>query len=166
MLQELLNDIAGASLNTKLFMGASITVLSLAIYFILKKSPGIIVALGLIGVLHVIFGVLLAGFVRYSLLVHTIVYFIPSLLGGLVASLVLVKAEPKGSRTFQVNYQSNKGVVSLDLWRGGAIFGASGYGKTKSVFLPIIEHCAIRNLSAIIYDYANSSRKPPNHLEF
>jgi len=93
----------------------------------------------------------------YSISINATVIFLPAFILSLLVDVLVSPSKKKQkadtNNPFLVGFETDKGKYYFDLIRGFAIFGASGSGKTKSGFLPIIKHCADFGLSGIIYDY-------------
>lgn len=94
-MSDIFNLLIDSDLTTKLFVLISVIILSL-VQFILFRLPFKIIT---ILALHNLFGVILARVTSYNLLVHLVLYIIPSILISGVLTLIFPrKKKPNGKR--------------------------------------------------------------------
>ena len=86
-----------------------------------------------------------------------VVISIPSLFLAFFLYALSPRKEKEKVDPFKVIMKIGKGapVVINNIMRGLAIFGSAGAGKTASIFVPIIKHCAQFNFSGMSYDFKN-----------
>ena len=102
------------------------------------------------------FGYFLSLVSEYNILVHLVIYFLPSLIIALILKHFL-RARDKISNvgSFSFTYEVVKGtrVIINNIFRSVALIGGAGSGKTKSIIKPTIKQMARQNFCGAIYDY-------------
>ena len=86
-----------------------------------------------------------------------VVISIPSLFLAFFLYALFPRKEKEEIDPLKVVMEIGKGapVVINNIMRGLAIFGSAGAGKTASIFVPIIRHCAKHNFCGMSYDFKN-----------
>lgn len=150
-MSDIFNLLIDSDLTTKLFVLISVAILSL-VQFIFFRLPFKIIT---ILALHNIFGVMLARVTSYNLMVHLVLYFIPSLLiSGILTLLFPRNKKPKREMgPYDLSFKTNKGDLVLNPFAGVCILGVPKAGKTASIVKPTIEQLAQKGYCGAIYDY-------------
>lgn len=144
-----LNLLKSADLETKVFMLISVLVLSIlqAIIFRYKWRIPLTV------ILYSLFGLLLWKISHYNLIVHLVFYVLPSFFIGQILWL-LYKKKKVYEGEYPFYYQTDNGTIKIyNIFRGLAIFGGPGSGKTESIIKPTIKNMAKYGFCGVIYDY-------------
>ncbi len=139
------------TLQTKLFILIADLVLAGIFYLIFKvRNTPLKITFTLFVIIF--FGVFLAKIWTFRILPFTYIYILPSILMALFLHFFVVfTAEKEG---FWFEYDSDHGkLIIKNPFRGFAVFGGAGSGKTKSITKPTIINCAKKNVTGIIYDY-------------
>lgn len=146
---ELLHYVIDSDVYTKIFIISSILVLLLIQWLIIRFRIGWL----LIPLLHIAFGYLLSFVTTYNLSVHILLYVIPSL--SMAILLYFSTRKPVTNiGEFPFTYRTDKGdLVLYNIFRGMAIFGGPGSGKTESLIKPTIKNMAAHKFCGVIYDY-------------
>ncbi|MEM6768060.1 MAG: type IV secretion system DNA-binding domain-containing protein [Bacteroidota bacterium] len=139
------------SLSALIFIGSILLVLTVLQLLILKRTS-LALSVILLLILHSATVWTLIHFSSLSEIQYGHFLLLPSLAFSLVGYALGSGRQKKGS-IWEVVFPAKGKDVHLDLIRGLAIFGAAGFGKTKSAFAPIIQHCADQRMAGIFYDY-------------
>lgn len=138
--------------------------LTLGICFLLLAGLQLLIFRGLSMLMGVLSLIVLHAFAYFGVNALTdlsaVQYGMFLLLPSLAVALIIysIKGASKGHSKkegdiWEVTFPAKGQPVVLSLIRGLSIFGAAGYGKTKSAFAPIVKHCADHGLAGIFYDY-------------
>ena len=150
---NLIGELIDSNLTTKIFIFIFIIILSVINYFLFKAKK-LIQGLIIFASVHILFGILLSFLSQYTPLVHFEIYMLPSVATGyLINFFADDSSDNKDKSPFLVPYNTDKGIIEIDLQKGLAIFGAAGSGKSRSGFVPIFKHAAANRISLINYDY-------------
>ncbi|HNP96127.1 MAG TPA: type IV secretion system DNA-binding domain-containing protein [Cyclobacteriaceae bacterium] len=103
----------------------------------------------------VITGQVLALWVAYRTsdpwLVYLILFTAPSVMVGLFIGWL--SSSSVAHNKYTVKMDTTSGSIGVDIREHVSIAGATGAGKTDSIYLPIIQHVFSHGLSSVIFDY-------------
>lgn len=147
--------IINSDLQTKLFIIISIVILLFIQVKLLKiKKLKYLFVL----VLHIIFGFLLSVITNYNIIVHFVIYILPSFLIAFIVHSIKVKADLIQNEiifTYKTAKGKNLTINENGLKRHFGVFGGSGSGKTDTWIKPTIKMMAQFGITGAIYDYKN-----------
>jgi hypothetical protein len=159
------------SLISKLILGVVVLVVSLLQYAALSCKLKYYYKLMFFVIIHGLVYLFFTFFYSYSLLLHTGIFVLASLLSIiflLVTNTGLTgktgKIDPIWSVKFPIRNSSP--LIMQNIKRGIAIFGSAGSGKTESGFVPILKHAGERNIPCLCYDYKNGEITEIAHFFF
>lgn len=150
---KIIDAVAGLDGLGKLFVFGSILLLGIiqSLGFRTDLSLGAMVT----GMVQGAFGYLLSFLMEYNIIVHSLLFAIPSLLIALIITPFISVDVKENEIGFEITYTAKKGKVKfkVNLKRGLAIFGAAGSGKTVTGFAPILKRMCTARLSGVVYDH-------------
>lgn len=159
---DILSSFFSLGLSQQLFIGLQIIILSILQGFALSWKK-IWVKLYILVGSHVLLIVYLKYFAAISIDVY-LFYFIFSLPLTLILWVLFSKESEDNSKVdidlipgdiwkLVFPIQKSTKLVYQNIKRGIAVLGSAGSGKSESVYVPIIKHCAFHNFAGINLDY-------------
>lgn len=152
---NILETVLNADFGTKVFILLSNIFLIVGQYYIfrirLEKLKNFILLL-----VHVLFGLLLSRISSYHILVHLLVYILPSFtIAGIIRLISKINFKSKKIKQYPFVYRTVKGtkVVVKNIFRHIALIGGAGSGKTRGFIKWTIKQMAKYNFSGMIHDY-------------
>lgn len=149
-----LDTLKGLDFQTISFILTSWVVLVTLQSIILQLSSKVLKLL-LLASVHFTFGYLLVVISSYHVLVHFILYLLPTLTVAWAIHYFRSPKKQNGKTNLSFVFRTTKGkrIEFSAVFRSFAVIGGAGSGKTKSFVKPTIKQMAENGFCGVIYDY-------------